>query len=47
MEKDNTICQYGTPNGILAIITIGDVNGTIEHQNAKELSGLLALYMAA
>ena len=32
---DTASSQAGTPNGILASITIGDVKGIIEPQNAS------------
>ena len=37
---DKTISHTGTPNGILAIITTGEVRGIIENQNAIGPSGL-------
>ena len=39
IDIDTPICQKGTPNGILAIITIGEVRGIIEHQKDSGLSG--------
>ena len=39
-------CQAGTPKGILAIITIGEVSGIIEHQKERELSGFCIVPMA-
>ena len=41
--SDTATCQYGTPNGILIIIDIGDVNGIIESHNPKLLSGLFTI----
>jgi hypothetical protein len=32
-------CIYGTPNGILIIMAIGEVNGIIDNHNVKPLSG--------
>ena len=37
MEMPN--CQYGTPNGILIIIAIGEVKGIIDNHNVSPLSG--------
>lgn len=37
------ICHAGTPNGILAVITTGEVNGIIDNQNAVGPSGLLIM----
>ena len=34
MPNDTTISHIGIPNGMRAIITIGDVNGIIEAQKA-------------
>ena len=39
MVSERTTCQNGTPKGMRAIITIGDVNGIIEPQNDKLLLG--------
>ena len=36
---DKSICHGGTPNGIRTIITIGEVNGIMDVQNAKGPSG--------
>ena len=41
MERNN--CHIGTPNGILAIIATGDVNGIIDSQKAKGPSGLFIM----
>ena len=38
---DRNNCQSGTPNGTRTIIATGAVNGIIDSQKAKELSGLL------
>jgi hypothetical protein len=43
---ERKICQYGTPNGILAIITMGDVRGIIENQKEIELSGFCIVPIA-
>ena len=43
MKMDNPTCQYGTPNGTLIIIAIGDVNGIIDNQRLNPLSGLLII----
>ncbi len=43
---ERKICQYGTPKGIRAIITIGEVKGIIENQKAIELSGFCMVPMA-
>jgi len=32
-------CSQGTPKGMRAIITMGEVSGIIENQNDNELSG--------
>ena len=40
------ICHIGTPNGMRAIITIGEVSGIIEHQNESELSGFCMVPIA-
>ena len=40
---ETTTCQIGTPNGILTIMAMGEVNGIIESQTANELSGLLTI----
>ena len=37
----------GGSKGSLPIITTGDVNGIIEHQNAKELSGFSSMVCKA
>ena len=39
-------CQYGTPNGILAIITIGEVRGIMEHHKESWLSGFCIVPIA-
>ena len=43
--KETVICHPGTPNGILAIITIGEVNGIIEVHNESWLPGSDAAIM--
>ena len=42
-DADSKICQIGTPNGILAIIATGDVNGIIDNQNPSGPSGLFMM----
>ena len=42
---ESTICHAGTPNGILAIIATGEVNGIIDSQNAIGPSGLFVTVM--
>ena len=44
---DNTNSHKGGSKGNLPIITIGDVNGIIEHQNASELSGFSSMVCRA
>ena len=39
--NERSISQVGIPNGMRAIITIGDVNGITEVQNAKGEFGSL------
>ena len=39
MNIETAICQYGTLNGILAIITIGELKGIMLAQTATELLG--------
>ena len=39
MLTERAICQVGTPKSTLVSITIGDVNGIIDPQNTKALSG--------
>ena len=39
---DSANSQAGTPNGTRTIITIGDVNGMIDIQNATAPSGFLS-----
>ena len=43
---ETAICQDGTPKGIRATITIGEVRGIIEHQKERELSGFCIVPMA-
>ena len=40
---ESAICQAGTPNGILAIIATGEVNGIIESQKPSGPSGLFII----
>jgi hypothetical protein len=40
---ETTICQMGTPNGILTIIEMGEVKGIIDSQMDRLLSGLLTM----
>lgn len=41
--SDTATCQYGTPNGTLNIMETGDVNGIMESQIPKLVSGLLTI----
>ena len=43
ITSDTATCQYGTPNGILIIMEIGDVNGIMESHIPKLLSGLFTM----
>ncbi len=43
---ERTTSHNGGSNGIRAIITIGDVKGTIENQNAMSLDGFLKTAIA-
>ena len=38
-----TICQMGTPNGILTIMEIGEVKGIMDRTTDKTPSGLLMI----
>ena len=42
-ETDNNFSHKGISKGIRTIMTIGEVNGTIEHQNASGPSGFSML----
>ena len=46
ITMEMAICQMGTPNGIRAIITMGEVSGIIEHQNESGLSGFCMVPIA-
>ena len=45
IDKPNS--HKGGSKGSLPIITMGDVNGMIEHQNASELSGFSSMVCRA
>jgi len=47
MTIESSNCHSGTSNGRRTIMTMGEVSGIIEHQNANGPSGLFILYMPA
>lgn len=47
IRSDNATSQKGMPDGSLTIITMGEVKGIMEHQNANGPSGNWALYIPA